>query len=59
METYEEMHKRELKEFPYTVWHEDADPNEIPPLFRTWKEALAAQKEWNKDVPGHRARKRK
>jgi len=27
------------------------------PSFKTWVEALAAQKEWNKEMPGHRARK--
>lgn len=58
VETYEEMAKRHKQEYPYTVYHEDADPNEIPPYFKTWGEALAAQKEWNKEVSGHRARKR-
>ena len=39
----------------YEVTHPDGD---MPhPTFETWIEALAAQKEWNKDVPGHKARK--
>jgi hypothetical protein len=39
----------------YEVWHPDAEL--APPIFAAWKEALAAQKEWNKEVPGHRARR--
>lgn len=40
---------------PYEVRHPDGD---LPhPQFDTWQQALAAQKEWNKEVPGHKARK--
>ena len=39
----------------YEVRHPDGD---LPhPTFKTWQEAVAAQKQWNKDCPGHRARK--
>jgi len=39
----------------YEVTHPDSDRPH--PTFNTWAEALAAQKEWNKEVSGHKARK--
>lgn len=57
MKTFEEMEKENIKQYPYLVYHEDAEGE--PPVFATWKEALAAQKKWNKEVPGHKALKRK
>ena len=41
----------------YTPLNEDGEGP--TPKFKTWKEALTAQKEWNKKCPGHVARKRK
>jgi len=39
----------------YEVRHPDGHPPH--PTFKTWNEAVSAQKKWNKDYPGHRARK--
>lgn len=55
--SFGEFVRRDVAEFPYAVWHEDGE--EPPPKFKTWGEALAAQVEWNKSVPGHRAFRRK
>lgn len=57
MSTYEESYKRDLREFPYEVSHPDGEGD--PPKFLTWQHAIECQKRWNKDCPGHRARKRK
>lgn len=46
-----------IKEYPYEVWHPESENG--TQKFRTWNEALSSQKEWNKDCPGHVARKRK
>lgn len=40
---------------PYEVRHPEGEPPH--PQFNTWSEALAAQKKWNIDCPGHKARK--
>ncbi|NIB44847.1 hypothetical protein HBA55_35025 [Pseudomaricurvus alkylphenolicus] len=54
---YADIERRDLARFPYEVYHpEGGGP---PPKFRSWADALAAQKEWNREVSGHIARKRK
>lgn len=40
----------------YEVWHPDGQGR--PPRFQTWDEAIQKQVEWNRDVPGHVARRR-
>lgn len=40
---------------PYEVRHPDGDPPH--PQFDTWREAINAQVKWNKECPGHKARK--
>ncbi len=59
MHTFEELERRDIAERPYMVVCDDAEAAGPPPTFKTWDEALAAQKRWNKDFPGHRAMKRK
>lgn len=39
----------------YEVYHPEG--RGAPPRFKTWAEALAAQKKWNKEISGHKARK--
>ena len=53
----EDLVRADIKEFPYTVYHDEAEGPS--PKFRTWGEALAKQVEWNKGCPGHQARKRR
>ncbi len=53
---YEDMWRQSVKDYPYEVWHEEGEG--ITPKFKTWREALDAQKKWNVDCPGHKARKR-
>lgn len=43
---------------PYEVIHPDSEVN-YTPKFATWKEALTAQKKWNRELSGHKARKRR
>ena len=57
MKTFEEMEKDDIKANPYSVVHDEALGR--PLVFKTWVEALQAQKEWNKEVQGHKAIKRK
>lgn len=55
-----DFRKQDLQRYPYEVYNQDADPDTPRPKFHTWKAALAAQKEWNKNgVGGHMARKRR
>jgi hypothetical protein len=49
----EEIQK--FQELKYEVYHPDGECN--PPRFATWGEAIAKQVEWNRDCPGHIARK--
>jgi hypothetical protein len=56
---FEQLYERELAEFPYEVVFVDDESETASPKFRTWKEALDAQVKWNKELSGHRARKRK
>jgi hypothetical protein len=42
---------------PYEVYHPDSEDGTAK--CKTWEEALAKQKEWNKECPGHVARRRK
>lgn len=42
---------------PYEVRHPDAESG--APTFATWEEAVSAQVKWNKEIPGHRAGKRR
>jgi hypothetical protein len=57
VKSFEQMYRDEIKEYPYTVYHPDGEGQ--PPIFKTWREALQAQKEWNEDIPGHKAMKRR
>jgi len=61
METFEYLEHRDLVEFPYEVWHPEGREltGSAPPKFSTWPEALDKQKEWNREYPGHIARKRR
>lgn len=43
------------KDFKYEVYHPEAEGP--TPKFSTWIDALWAQSQWNKEVPGHKARK--
>lgn len=45
--------------YKYEVYHSDGYKmtGKTPPKFKTWKEATEKQNEWNKEVPGHKARK--
>jgi len=56
IESNAQNHSDDLRAFPYEVWHPEGEGR--PPRFRTWREARAKQVEWNRDVSGHRARKR-
>lgn len=51
------LERRDMLLFPYEVCHSESES--MPPKFRTWQSALSAQKTWNAQVPGHKARKRK
>ena len=42
--------------YAYAVYHPDAE--DPAPIFKTWEEALAKQVEWNRAVPGHKAKRR-
>lgn len=55
--SFEQMWREEFAEYPYTVYHPEAEGPE--PRFKTWREALQKQKEWNTDCPGHKAMKRR
>ena len=48
------------KRYQYEVYHPDAADFgfTVTPKYATWPEALAAQVKFNKDCPGHIARKR-
>jgi len=52
-----ERERQDMMIYPYEVHHPESE--HMPPKFRTWASALAAQKMWNTQVPGHKARKRK
>ena len=56
---FEQLYERDVLEFPYEVEYLGDESDAIPPKFKTWKEALDAQVKWNKELSGHRARKRK
>ena len=53
----EEFVRADLRAKPYEVYHPEGDT--LPPTFATWGEALAAQVRWNKECPGHVARRRR
>jgi hypothetical protein len=55
--SFEEIERADLIERPYEVWHPDGEGS--TPKFATWGDAIASQKKWNADCPGHVARKRR
>lgn len=57
--TYEELERDDIKKYPYAIYHPDDDETYPRPKFSTWREALDQQKQWNKELPGHRAYKRR
>ncbi len=61
MSAFEEIERQDIALYPYEVWHPEGREltGSAPPKFSTWPEALAKQKEWNSDFPGHIARKRR
>ena len=50
--------KPNIEEYPYLVYHPDGEEWQCP-KFKTFQAARQAAKKWNKDVPGHVARRRK
>ncbi len=47
-----------ISELPYEVYHPEGDEyGLLPPRFATWKDAQEAQKRFNKELPGHVARR--
>jgi hypothetical protein len=59
MMDFEQLYEHEFAEFPYEVVFEDYESEATSPKFKTWQEALDAQVKWNKELSGHRDRKRK
>lgn len=48
--------REEIAKRPYEVWHPDAEGP--TPKFATWFDALTHQVKWNRELPGHVARRR-
>ncbi len=55
--SFEEMERQDIAERPYEVFHPWAET--MGPKFKTWPEARSAAKDWNRECPGHVARKRR
>lgn len=60
LKTYQELEREDIAKYPYIVVHPESESEYYrqKQKFSSWREALAAQKQWNKDYPGHVARKR-